>query len=332
MSADSSSTGPTAAARPVDLIPFGRAMPNAGVLLCWVMAWAALFHFWGNSTLGYVKTPSLFGWWSWTIARIDDQKVLAYVMPAVTLGLIWWRWAEIAALPKRVWWPALGLLLLAILLHVAGYRVQQARVSVVAFFAGIYAMTGLVWGWAWLRAAFFPFALLVFCVPMGSGAEPLTVPLRLLATKITAVLCHVLGVNVIHQGNLLLDAAGDYQYEVAAVCSGIRSITEILGFSVICAYICFKSAWRRILVVGAAIPMAVTANVCRLTMIVLAAETFGRSAGEYVHNSFWVSLVPYVPAFGGIGLVAYWLRENRKRGARTAEPAPLLAAKAESKS
>ncbi len=315
----------------MDLATLWRVMPNTGVLLCWLVAWAALFQFWGNSTLGYVKSPSLFRWWWWTMSGINDQE-MAYVMPAIVLGLIWWRREDIAALPKRIWWPALALFLLATLLHVLGYRIQQARVSVVAFFAGIYALTGLVWGWSWLRATWFPFALLVFCVPLGSGAEPLTVPLRLLATRITAILCHALGVNVVHQGSLLFDAAGEYKYEVAAACSGIKSLTTIVAFSIICGYVCLKAAWRRILVVGTAIPMAVAANVCRLTMIVLASETFGRQAGEYVHKSAWLSLVPYIPAFGGIGLVAYWLREHRKRRAPAAEPAPLLAAKAESKS
>lgn len=314
----------------MDLATFWRAMPNAGVLLCWLVAWTALFQFWGNSTLGYVNSPSLFRWWSWTIAGIEDQE-LAYVMPGIVLGLLWWRREEIAALPKRIWWPALALFLLAALLHVAGYRIQQARVSVVAYFAGIYALTGLLWGWAWLRATWFAFALLVFCVPLGSGAEPLTVPLRLLATKITAILCHGLGINVVHQGNLLFDAAGDYQYEVAAACSGIKSLTTIVAFSSICAYICLKAAWRRILLVGVAIPMAVAANVCRLLMIVVASETFGRRAGEYVHHSDWLSLVPYIPAFAGVGLAAYWLRENRTRRAPAAEAAPLMAGKAESK-
>jgi exosortase len=309
-------------------------MPNAGLLLCWLVAWAVLFHFWGNSTLGYVNSPSLFRWWLWTMRGIDDQKELAYVMPAIVLGLIWWRWEEIARLPKRIWWPALALFFLALLLHLAGYRIQQARVSVVAFFAGIYALTGLVWGRGWLRATLIPFALLAFCVPLGSGVEPLkvTLPLRLLATEITAVFCHGLGVNVIHRGNLLFDAAGDYQYEVAAACSGIKSLTTVVAFSIICGYVCLKSPWRRIFVVGSAIPMAVAANVCRLTMIVLASETFGQKAGTYVHNSEWVSLLPYIPAFCGIGLVTYWLRENRKRPEPSAAPAPLLATKAELKS
>ena len=330
MSADSSSPGPTAAARPVDFATFWRAMPNAGLLLCWVVAWSVLFEFWGNSTLGYINTPSLFRWWWWTIRGIEDQE-LAYAVPAIMLGLIWWRREEIAAMPNRLWWPALGLLLLAALVHVLGFRIQQARVSVAAYFAGIYALTGLAWGWGWLRTTLFPFALLVFCVPLGSGAEPLTVPLRLAATKITAVLCRVLGVNVIHQGNLLFDAAGDYQYEVAAACSGIKSLTTIVAFAVIFGYVCLKSTWRRILVAGTAIPMAVAANVCRLTMIVLASETFGRKAGEYVHNSGWLSLVPYIPAFGGIALATYLLLENRKRRPRAGEPALLQAANAESK-
>src|SRR6185503_9861907 len=214
---------------------------------------------------------------------------------------------------------------------VVGFRIQQARVSVFAYLAGIYALTGLAWGWAWLRATVFPFALLVFCVPLGSGADPLTVPLRLLATKITAILCRALGVNVIHQGNMLFDAAGDYQYEVAAACSGIKSLTTIVAFAVIVGYVGLKSPWRRILVAAVAIPMAVAANVCRLTMIVLASETFGRNAGDYVHHSDWLSLVPYIPAFGGIGLAAWWLQENRKRRARVSEPAVLQAANAESK-
>lgn len=317
----------------MDFGTFWRAMPNGGILLCWVVAWTVLFQFWGNSTLGYVKSHSLFRWWWWTMSGIHDQE-LAYVMPAIVLGLIWWRREDLAALPNRTWWPALGLFLLAAFLHVVGYRIQQARVSVVAYFAGIYALTGLVWGWAWLRATLFPFALLVFCVPLGSGAEQLTVDLRLLATKITAVLCHVLGVNVVQQGNLLFDAAGDYQYEVAAACSGIKSLTTIVAFGVICGYLCLKSPWRRILVASVAIPMAVAANVCRLTMIIIASETFGRRAGDYVHNSDWVSLLPYIPAFGGIGLVAYWLRENRKRRAPApaSEPAPLLTPKPEPKS
>src|SRR2546426_200125 len=42
-----------------------RRMPDKSIFFVLLAAWFALFHFLGNSTLGYVKTPSLFGWWFW---------------------------------------------------------------------------------------------------------------------------------------------------------------------------------------------------------------------------------------------------------------------------
>ena len=37
-------------------------LPNKGLFLVLLAAWLALFHFLGNSTFGYVDTPSLLGW------------------------------------------------------------------------------------------------------------------------------------------------------------------------------------------------------------------------------------------------------------------------------
>ena len=65
--------------------------------------------------------------------------------------------AELLAVPKAHCWPALLLVIFALLLHVGGYLVQQTRVSVVAFFLGLYGLMGLTWGLRWLRASFFPF-------------------------------------------------------------------------------------------------------------------------------------------------------------------------------
>ena len=311
-----------------------RAIPDKSLFMVLFLAWVALFHFLGNSTLGYVKTKSLFGWWYWVETRLatdldgrlipwrilDSDEAHSWFLPLVVLALMWYRRTDLLALPKRVWWPS-GLVLLAgILLHVGGYMIQQARVSVVGFFVGLYGIMGLLWGWRWLRAILFPFSLLAFCVPMGSAAEPITFPLRLLATRITAGLCHtLLGINVVQNGTQLFDAAGSYSYEVAAACSGIRSLTAILAFGVIYGYLAFGTTWRRLAVVGAGFPLAVVANVFRLTLIVLAAEAFGQKAGDYVHQSPWFSLAPYVPAIGGILLLGNWVREGKRKPAKIEE-------------
>lgn len=304
-----------------------RQLPDRGVFLILLAAWVALFQFFGNSTLGYTNTRSLFGWWFWVMTRgtedeagrLDWTKVLnsdevhAWLIPLVVLILLWVRRADLIALPKRVFWPALLVVIAGLVIHFVGYLIQQTRVSVLGFFTGIYGLTGLLWGWPWMRAVLFPFLLFGFCVPMGAAAEPLTVPLRLVATKLTALFCDgVLGVKVLHRGNLLFNAAGTYSYEVAMVCSGMKSLITIVAFGVIYAYLSFKSFWRRTLIVASAIPLAVAANVCRLSMIIISAEAFSPAAGNYVHDNGWLSLLPYIPAFGGMLLLGWWLREDRR--------------------
>ncbi len=282
-------------------------LKELGVL---VVAWVALFHFYGNSTLGYVETSSLFGWWQWTIANSPTESH-AYFMPLLTGGLIYYRWARLSVLPMGLWWPGLAIVVVALVGHLLGYLIQQTRVSVLAFFLGIYGATGLFWGWRWMRATFLPFGLLAFSVPIGSVADQLTFPLRLMATTITSTICRgVLGIDVIQQGNLLSDAGGHYRYEVAAACSGLQSLTAIVIFSIVYAFISFRSPWRIALILLSGLPMAVVANVVRLMMIVMAAEVFGQPAGDLVHRSGFFSMLPYLPALLGVFLIGRWIREK----------------------
>src|SRR5256885_11377908 len=161
-----------------------RRMPRKALFVTLLAAWLVLFQWLGNSTLGYANTPSLFGWWLWMETRgitdgqgwvilqaINSEEAHAWIIPFVVLGLLWWKRSELLALPKAVWWPALVGLAFALAAHIFGFMIQQTRVSVFAFFAGIYALTGLAWGWPWMRAVFFPFALFIFCVPLGPGMD-----------------------------------------------------------------------------------------------------------------------------------------------------------------
>jgi exosortase len=327
-------SSPPSRAAVADLHSLWRRIPSR-FLVCGLLAvWGALFHFLGTSTLGYVNTRSLFGWWVWVYTReaerpdgsidftrlFDGEEAHAWFIPAVVILLLWLKRDELLAISKRVWWPAIGILAVALAMHVAGYMVQQSRISLVAFFLGIYGLTGLLWGPAWLKATLFPFALFAFCVPVSSYIETVTFPLRIMATNITAVVCQtLLGINVIQDGTQLYDASRSYLYEVAAACSGIQSLTAILAFGVIYGYMTFNATWRRLVVAGSAIPLAVFANVLRLILIILAAEAFGQEAGNYVHKSTLFSIAPYVPAIGGMLFLGWWLREDKnKRGAAEA--------------
>ena len=120
---------------------------------------------------------------------------------------------------------------------------------------------GVVWGPKFLQATFFPFLLFSFFLPIGGTlGDKLTFPLRLLATNITAHLSHGIGIGVIQEGTRIFDANGSFTYEVAAECSGIRSLTVTMMVATIYAFVGLRTWWRRGVMLGAAIPLAVAAN------------------------------------------------------------------------
>jgi exosortase len=301
---------------------FWRHMPDKGLFVLLLVAWAALFHFWGNATFGFIKTPSLFGWMHYVYSTSEDDSHGQFV-PLAVLVLLFLKRKELMAIPLRIWWPALSILILAAVLHIGGFLVQQTRVSILAFFLGIYGLAGLSWGGTWMRATFFPMFLFVFCVPLGTMGDTLTLPLRLLATSITTAIAHWgMGINVIQDGTRIFNPSGAYEYEVAAACSGIRSLTVTFAIAVVYAFLTFPTWWKRLVIVSSAFPLAIAANVIRLMTIIVAAETFGQSAGSYVHESWWISLLPYIPAILGVLWLGRWLEGRKPKaaisGAKTA--------------
>jgi exosortase len=286
-----------------------RSLPNKAIFFTLLAAWVLLFQFLGNATFGYIDTASLMRWmlkayWnpgegttqSWSIGYFlngfsDDGHGL--LIPIVVLVLLWWKRDQLLSLGNRLWWPGLFLLAGALVLHMLGYLVQQPRISIIALFAGIYALTGLVWGPAWLRATFFPFILFAFCVPITSIGEPITFPLRNFVAKVVTFISNeVLGMTVVREGTQLFNSAHTYRYEVAAACSGLRSLIAIMALSTIYGFMNFENGWKRVLIILSAVPLAVIGNVLRMMCIIIAAEMSGQTGGNYVHESTFFSLLP----------------------------------------
>ncbi len=289
-----------------------RALPDKALFFSLLAAWLALFHFLGNSTLGYANTHSLFSWLGFIYRTSPDDEHGALI-PVVVAMLFWWRRQELLAVPTRNWWPALALIGLALVLHVTGFILQQPKASVIAFFGGLYGLTGLVWGPRWLAATFFPYFLFAFCLPLGDLAENLTFPLRLLVTRLSVAISHGgLGIDVLREGSQIFDAQRTFQYDVAPACSGIRSLVALLALTTIYGFVTFRTAWKRLLMMVIALPLAVVGNVVRITGVIITAEAFGQQAGSRLHD--WAGFVTFAVAIGCVLALGHWLREGAKPG------------------
>lgn len=306
-----------------DTIACWQRLPNKLFFFTLLAAWLLLFQFWGNSILGYVHTSSLFGWLNeaYNSAGSSEDAGHGNFIPFLVVGIFWWKRKELLALPLQTWWPGILILAAALLLHVAGYVVQQPLLSVVALFAGIYGLMGLAWGRAWLGHGLYPFFLFVFSIPLASHLNFILFPLRLLVTWLVEMFAHLLGIGILRHGTQLLDPSGHYQYEVAAACGGMRSLIALFLLATIYAFGTFRRPGQRIFLMALALPFAVLGNFVRLFCIIAAAEMGGQEWGNYVHEGGpggVFSLLPYLPGIFGLIWVGRWM-ENREAENKPAE-------------
>lgn len=298
-----------------------RQLPNKELFFVLLIGWLALVQFLGSSTFGYISTPSLLHWMynAYTAPYTEDSQ--GTLIPIVVAVIFFQKRKKLLALPLRTWAPGLGLLAGACLLHLVGYVVQQQRISVVGFFLGIYGIMGLAWGPEFLKKSFFPYFLFGFCIPLGGMLTAVSFPLRVLVAQIVVSIGQVMGIDVMRDGTRLLSGDGRFEFEVAAACSGVRSLIGTVAIATIYAFVAFRQPWKRLVLLASAIPLAVVGNVFRMFIIVLAGELRGQAAGGYVHESTFWGLLPYVPPFLGLMLLGRWMGEEEPDAE---SPAPVV--------
>lgn len=282
---------------PAQLVRFLDSFPGLWAFAVLFIAWSALFNFFGNATFGYVPTASLFVWMynAYTSSSSDDGHGL--LIPFVVLALCWWKREQLISAEKRPSWLGFWLVSFAGLLHIVGYLFQQPRISIIAYFTGLYGLIVAVWGLEFGKRIAFPYVLFIFMVPLAAVTEWITVPMRRAASIVAAFVARtVLGVPLVREGAQLFDPQGKYSYEVAAACSGIRSLITVTAISVVFSALYIKSVWRRIVFVLSALPITFAANILRVLTIIIVARVYGERAGMIVHE--WFGFVTFLLALG----------------------------------
>jgi exosortase len=108
-------------------------------------------------------------------------------------------------------------------------------------------------------------------------------PLQLFATKISAAVIQALSIPAYREGNMLYFAKT--QLEIAEACSGIRSIISFTMLSTIFAYLLDNGWTRRLILLASAIPLAIFANIVRVTGTGILAHFYGEKVARgFLHE------------------------------------------------
>jgi exosortase len=117
-----------------------------------------------------------------------------------------------------------------------------------------------------LRRYWFAFFFLAFMVPLPVALYSMIAnPLQLLVSQVATSMLNLIGIPSLCEGNMITLAGGN-QLFVAEACSGMRQLTGFLALTTAWAYHTDRPIASRALLVGSSIPIAMTANVVRVTL------------------------------------------------------------------
>jgi exosortase len=135
-----------------------------------------------------------------------------------------------------------------------------------ALLVGLAGMFTLILGTKALSRYWFVFIFLVFMVPLPIAMYArIASPLQLLASRVASTVMNATGVPVLCEGNRMT-LPGGVQMFVAEACSGMRQMTGFLALTAAVAYLTARPGWYRTIIILAALPIALTANVARIVL------------------------------------------------------------------
>lgn len=201
--------------------------------------------------------------------------------------------------------PRAGLIALAVAVGVfllgtlAGERFTQ-RIGAVG---ALVALTVYYRGTDQLRAWWLPFALIASSIPLPEVVlDTVTLPLQLLASDAAVWLLQARHIPAGQAGNVIF--LPGHELFVAAACSGLRSISALLGLTLLIGGTCVRSPLARVLLIALAVPAAIGANVLRVFATGFAAFYFGPSVATGLSHHAMAAVAFALP-LGLVGLAAW---------------------------
>jgi exosortase len=238
--------------------------------------------------LAVLGAASLWAYWP-TLDEVvrkwarDPQYSHGYLVPLFSLYLLWWRREKLPAAPAGPnWWGAV-LLACALVLRAAGvywYFSWFEAVSLLPLLAGAALLLGggPALRWSWPAIAF-----LIFMIPLPHRVETgLAHPLQRVATKTAAYTLQTLGLPALTEGNVI--HVHEAQIGVVEACSGLGMLLLFFALAVGLAIRVRRPLLDRLVIVASAAPVAVAANVIRITVTAFLHVTVGGRWADLVFH------------------------------------------------
>jgi exosortase len=231
----------------------------------------------------------------------DPRYAHGYFVPMFSLALLWMRRARLMGGMKsrKSTWGLAFVGLGAVLQLIGGYfRVNTLEsLALLPYIVGLSLLFG---GWRALEWAWPAIAFLIFMIPLPWRVEnALGPPLQSIATMISTYLLQTIGFMAFAEGNVI--QLNEARIGVVEACSGLSMLITFIALSTASALVVKRPLLDRIVLVVSSVPVALLANIIRITVTgILHATIGGHAADTFYHDLAGWLMIP-------LALVLYWL-------------------------
>jgi exosortase D (VPLPA-CTERM-specific) len=235
----------------------------------------------------------------YTISAFSREEYShGYLIPFVTMYLVWRKRHELASVEWRGSWVGFLIVALGLILSIVG---EMATIYGVVRFAFLIVLFGIVLsavGWKVMKHLAVPLSFLAFMIPLPSFVySSLSNYLQLVSSEFGVFFIRLFGISVFLEGNVI--DLGVYKLQVVEACSGLRYLFPLMSFGFLCAYLYRAPLWAKCIVFLCTIPASIFLNSFRIGVTGALVNWFGIEVAEGFLHDFegWVIFL------AGVGLL-----------------------------
>lgn len=214
----------------------------------------------------------------------NDNYSHGYFIPVLSVYIIYSLKDELKQLPIRGSIAGLFLLiagLIQLIIANAGSEFFLQRASLIPVLAGIVLFC---LGFTYFKKLLIPICYLIFMIPLPAIIwNKIAFPMQLFGSYLTEKIITLMQIPIFREGNILY--LSNTTLEVVDACSGLRSLTTLFALSAVFAILSSHTTFQKWILFLAAAPIAIFANIVRLSATALLASKYGGDVAQgFLHD------------------------------------------------
>jgi len=242
-----------------------------------------------------------------------------FFVPIFAGFLLWQRQEMVDPWPsKGTWWGVPFFVIFALVRWFCLFLNYERDIdSLLPFLIG---MTLILGGWRALRWAWPSILFLIFMVPLPDFlAAAMGGKLQRGATIMSVYVLQTIGIPAIALGegsNVIQLSEPSSKLEVARACSGLRMMTLFFAVCVGATFLLRMPAWKKIILIISAVPIAIISNVARIVLTGMLTEWVSAGVADFIHDhAGWLMMIwAMLMIWGEMALLAALLVETTTEG------------------